>query len=212
MHPQDVEHARAGVGAEIADGLALGAADVDGLGVVGGDVLEARLLGAPVLEVVDAHAHELDALRRPVAEQGHEPVRFVVGQPADHGDVDDAEHRRGQANPERQGDDGGDAEAGPPDEHPDAVAEVTERVSSWRIPRGTDSESRPYVSDGPGPQNVQDRPQPAYPLARARRRSKSIAVDCPSNSIGRWSVPDTAGSGSRSPIGRTPTTARDCGN
>ena len=132
-HPQDLEHPGAGVGPQVTDRLALGAADVHGLGEVGGDVLEAGLLGAPVLEVVDADAHELDALGGPVAEEGHQPIAVVVGQPAEHGGVDDAEHRGRQPDAEGQGDDGRDAETGPPDEHPDAVADVTEQCAHGPI-------------------------------------------------------------------------------
>ena len=155
LHAEDVERPRTGVGAEVADRLALGAADVDRLGVERGDVFEAGLLGAPILEVVDAHAHELDALRRLVTEQRHEPIRVVVRQPPDHGHVDDAEHRRGQADPEGQRDDGRDAEPGPADEHPDAVANVTEQGVHGESPGELDCDTRPYVSDGSGPKNVQ---------------------------------------------------------
>ena len=167
LHPQDLEHPSAGVGAQVADGLALGAADVDGLGVVGGDVLEALLLVAPVLEVVDAHAHELDALRGPVAEKGHEPVRSVVRQPADHRRVDDAEHRRRQADSERQRDHRGGAEARPANEHPHTVSNVTEQ--------GTHGESS-GMEGGPTPVSDECRHPKVY--ARARGASPDAGV-CP---------------------------------
>ena len=125
---------RAGIGTQIPDGLPFGAADVDGLRVERRDVLEARLLLPPVPEIVNAHAHELHALRGAVAEHRHQPVGALEGQ-SFHRDVDDAEHRGRQADAERQRDDGRGAEARPPDQRADAVSDVAENRAHRALPR-----------------------------------------------------------------------------
>ncbi len=120
LHPEQIEHVGAAVRAKIANGLPFGSTHVHGLSKVRRDALEALLLISPVLEVVDADRHEPAVLRRPSPEHGHELIGVLKRQPLQNRDVHDAEHRRRQTDPQRQGNDGTDTETRTLDEHPDA--------------------------------------------------------------------------------------------